>query len=280
MQSIDSKEKIRNSISPLNIQRKKASEDIQTGLAMWRVWLLLSWQDIKIRYKRSTLGPFWLTISMAITIYSMGFLYGVLLKQDLNTYYPFLAAGLLSWGLISTILCESTSIFIESEKFLKQMKQPYSLFIFRTMTRNFIIFFHNIVVFIPIALIFHVKINLNSLYFFLALFVIWINGISYSCILAILGARYRDLSQLVTSLVQVIFFLTPILWSAKLLPENLQFIVQYNPFADLIELMRNSLLGLPTDSFSLIIILAITALGISIAFPLFIKYRSRIVYWL
>lgn len=280
MQAVNLKEKSARRLSSSHLQRNMALQDITGGLAMWRVWLLLSWQDIKLRYRRSTLGPFWITISMAVTIYAMGFLYGVLFKQDLSVYYPFLATGILSWGLISTIICEGPSVFIDSERFIKQMKQPYLMFIFRMVIRNFIIFFHNIVVFIPIIIIFHVKINWNILYFLLGLLLVWINGVSYSTILAILGARYRDLSQLISSLVQIIFFLTPILWSSKLLPKNLQFIVQYNPFAEFIELLRNSLLGMPVDALTLSVVFTVTLLGICLAFPLFIKYRPRIVYWL
>lgn len=278
MQTLELKESL--SQLPADCQRQLALEDIKKGLSMWRVWMLLSWQDVQLRYRRSTLGPFWITISMAVTIYTMGFLYGVLFKQDLSHYYPFLAAGLLSWNLISTILCESTTIFIESERFIKQLKQPYTLFVFRAVTRTFIIFLHNILVFIPIAIIFQIKFNWNILYFLLGLALIWINGISYSTILAIFGARYRDLTQLVNSLVQIIFFLTPILWSAKLLPKNLAYIAQYNPFADFIELLRNSLTGEPLSEYSLPIVLGITVFGLFFSFTLFVKYRSRIVYWL
>lgn len=280
MQTLNLTEKIDRLPTSWGYQQRLAFQDIRAGLIMWRVWLLLGWQDVKLRYRRSTLGPFWITISMAVTIYTMGFLYGVLFKQNMSTYYPFLAAGLLSWSLISTIICESTNIFIEAERFIKQMKQPYSLFIFRAITRNFIIFFHIILAFIPIAIFFKISLNLNSLYFFLGLFLIWLNGVSYSTILATLGARYRDLTQLINSLVQIIFFLTPIIWSPKLLPENLKFIVELNPFAEFIELLRNSLLGLPLSEFNLPIVLGITIVGLCFSFLLFAKYRSRIVYWL
>lgn len=257
-----------------------ALEDIRDGLKNWHIWLLLSWQDIRLRYRRSTLGPFWITISMAITIYSMGLLYGKLFKMNLADYYPFLATGMLTWSLVSTITVESTSIFVESESFLKQMKQPYSTFIFRTVARNFIIFFHNIVVLIPIIIFFHLKLHIETLFIFIALPLLWLNGIAYGTILAILGTRFRDLVQMTNSLVQVIFFLTPIMWSPSILPAYYSFIVNLNPFAQLVGLLRNPLLGLPLTSYTIIVVLAITLVGLGLAFLLFARYRSRIVYWL
>src|SRR6185312_432098 len=113
-----------------------ALTDIKDGLMNWHIWFLLSWQDIKLRYRRSTLGPLWITLSMAVTIYTMGLLYSHLFKMDLTTYYPFLATGMLTWSLISTLLNEGTSIFVESEHFIKQMKQPYITFILRVTARN------------------------------------------------------------------------------------------------------------------------------------------------
>src|SRR5438477_7497650 len=102
--------------SPINL----AISDIKDGLRGWRIWLLLSWQDIRLRYRRSSLGPFWITLSMAISIYTMGFLYGHLFKADLRNYYPFLAAGMLTWNLIYILIVDGTNAFIEAEDYLKQ----------------------------------------------------------------------------------------------------------------------------------------------------------------
>ena len=86
-----------------------AWDDMVDGLKSWRIWLLLAWHEVKLRYRRSTLGPFWITISMAITIYTMGVLYGHLFKMDLAIYYPFLATGILGWNLISLIVNPASS---------------------------------------------------------------------------------------------------------------------------------------------------------------------------
>lgn len=257
-----------------------AIQDIKEGLLNWRIWFLLSQQDIQMRYRRSTLGPFWITLSVAITIYSMGFLYGKLFHIDLNHYYPFLATGMISWALIASLIMDGTNIFIESESFLKQMKQPYFTFILRVVTRNFVIFFHNVLVLVPIAIFFDLNINFYTLLVFWGLFIIWLNAIFYGLILAILGTRFRDLSQLVNSLMQVIFFLTPVMWIPSTLPPRDQFFIKLNPFAQFLELLRNPLLGSAPSAYSILFTLCVTLIGLILAFIIFKKFRARIVYWL
>lgn len=272
-------------VSKSQINPKKSSfylayKDIKDGLKKWHIWLLLGWQDIQLRYRRSTLGPLWITLSMAITIYSMGLLYGKLFHMELRDYYPFLAAGMVTWSLISTLIIEGTNTFIEAEGFIKQMKQPYSVFIFRVVTRNFFIFFHNLLVLVPIMLIVRIPLTLNFLFIFLGLAFIWLNAVTYCSILAILGTRFRDLPQMINSLVQVIFFITPVLWSPKVLPERYLFVADLNPFAQFLEIIRNPLLGMAPSTHALIMVLLVSIVGLVLVFLLFAKVRARIVYWL
>lgn len=257
-----------------------AAADIMQGLGQWYLWLFLSWQDIKLRYRRSMLGPFWITLSMAVTIYTIGLLYGKLLKMDLKLYYPFLAAGILTWNLISTLIVDGMNIFTESENFLKQMKQPHSLFIFRVISRNFILFFHNIIVLIPIVIIFHLPLRWPIFLLPISLFFIWLNAVSYTIIFSMLATRFRDLTQVITSLMQVAFFISPVMWSPEVLPAHYKFVVNLNPFAQFINIIREPLLGRMPSFYTIEAVLLITLIGVIVAFLFFAKYRARIVYWL
>src|SRR3989338_10164686 len=89
-------------------QKQLAWDDFKESLQHWRIWLMLAYQDIKLRYRRSVLGPFWITISMAVTVYSMGFLYSHLFHIELSQYYPFVVASMLAWSLISSVIIEMT----------------------------------------------------------------------------------------------------------------------------------------------------------------------------
>jgi lipopolysaccharide transport system permease protein len=264
------------------IDRKLARKDMMDGLLQWRIWFTLAYQDVKLRYRRSVLGPFWITISMAITTYSMGYLYGHLFHTDLQIYFPFLVSGMLSWGLISAQLSDLTDAFSGMENMIKQIKLPYSLYIHRVVTRNIITFFHNILVIVPIIAIFHeyAKINFNTMLLIPGLIIIYFNAVTFGLMFAMIGARYRDIAQVIKSLIQVAFFLTPVMWSPDILPAKDKFIVLLNPFYAFVELVREPLLGrIPTLS-TLIMAASVTVLGTYLSLKMFSKYRSRIVYWL
>lgn len=282
--SIETSSAVISSASPIAKQAPSrwqlAMKDIQNGLINWPIWLLISWQDIRLRYRRSSLGPFWITISMAISIYTMGFLYGHLFKMDLKDYYPFLAMGMLSWNFLYLLITDGTNAFIESENYLKQMKLDYSIFVLRIVSRALIIFLHNIIVIVPIIIFFHVKLTWLTLLIFPGLLALLFNGFCYGMILAMIGARYRDVSQIIVSLMQVAFFLTPIMWNPVVLPHQYQFVVELNPFAQFVDLLRNPMLGQAPSHYTLGFVLAISIIGFVIMLTLFAKVRKRIIYWL
>lgn len=259
-----------------------AWQDIKQGLKDWRIWLMLASQDIKLRYRRSVLGPFWITISMAITAYSMGFLYAHLFRTDMKQYYPFLVAGMLSWSLISNVITELTDTFTNGDGLIKQIKLPYSIYIHRIAARHMIIFFHNLLVMIPILIIFHdsVKVDQYTLMLIPNLFLTYINTISFGLILAMIGARYRDVSQIIKSLIQVAFFVTPVMWNPAVLPPSYQVFLNFNPFYIFVELIRAPLTGQLTPALIYGIAACITLAGLTICAMMFKRYRARIIYWL
>ena len=269
-------------VFPKRDQQALAFKDLKDGFIKWRTWLLLAYQDIKLRYRRSVLGPFWVTLSMAITVYSMGFLYGHLFHMELKDYYPFLVAGMLGWSLISNGLNELTDTFAIYESLIKQLKLPYSLHIQRVIMRNILIFFHNFIVMIPIYFIFResASLNWNTLFIIPALFIIYINCLFVGLLLAILAARFRDISQIIKSVIQVFFFITPVMWNPAVLPANKLFFVSFNPFYAFLELIREPLLGKLPATNLIFFTLSITMVVIFLSFKLFTRYRSRIIYWL
>lgn len=246
----------------------------------WPIWLMLGSQDIKLRYRRSSLGPFWITISMAVTVCSMGFLYGHLFKADLNHYFPYLTAGIISWSFISTLLSESSNTFIESERYIRNQETFLSLFLLRLILRNSLVFLHNLLVLIPVFFIFHVGVSANTLLLIPGFLVIAANALFWGTALAVLGTRYRDFSQIITSVLQVVFFITPIMWTPNLLPANMQWAVQYNPFDHFLNLLRMPLLNQIPSLSSMVVGLSITVVGCLLYAVILNCYKHRVVFWL
>lgn len=254
--------------------------ELQAIYKQWHVWLTLATQDIKLRYRRSVLGPLWITISMAVTIYSMGFLYGKLFHIDVATYFPYLASGIIGWTLISSLLLESGEVFIESEGYMRNQESKTSIFLMRLIFRNILIFLHNVLVFVPIVIFLRISISPAILLIIPGILLIAINAFFYGTVLAIIATRYRDFAQIVSSIVQVVFFLTPVMWMSDALSEDIRWIVDYNPFYHFLNLIRGPLLQTGFSEKDILPIAGVTVLGIALYSLFFNQYRHRIVFWL
>jgi ABC-type polysaccharide/polyol phosphate export permease len=244
------------------------------------MWVMLGNQDIKLKYRRSTIGPFWITISMAVTIFSMGFLYGHLFKLNLQDYFPYLASGVIGWSFISTLILEGNNVFIEAESYIRNQDSFMSIFMMRLLLKNSVIFLHNMLVFIPIIFIYHTPISFKILLIIPGLAIIGINAICWGTLIAIIGTRYRDFQQIINSLIQVVFFLTPIMWTPNLLPEKYQWIVLYNPFNQLLNLIREPMMNHVIGLNNLVVVLTTTLIGFLLYACFIKKYKYRIVFWL
>ena len=253
--------------------------DVWQGLTMWRLWGSMGWNDVLQRYRRSLLGPFWLTLSMSIMIGMLGVLYAHLFGMEIADFMPYLCLGLLIWSFISTLLNEAGTVFIGSEAYIRQMRLPFTLHVCRFVWRNLIIFAHNAVVYVAIALIFKIALNWSVLLVIPGLLLLLVNGLSIGVLLGMLSARFRDIPQIVTSLTQVLFFVTPIVWKPEMLKERIAFALA-NPVHHFIELLRAPLLGDIPSALSYGVALAFTLLSVTASVLLLHRFRSRIAYWI
>ncbi len=264
----------------MNSNYAKAWKDLTSGLSKSSLWSLLSYQDIKQRYRRSMIGPFWITISTGIFVAAMGPLYGTLLGQDSSSYIQHLAVSLILWFFISSTITESCTTFIGAEGMIKQIALPASIHIFRMLAKNILILVHNAVV-VVLVLILYPPVSYSNLWLLpLGLFFLIVNLFWISLLLALLGTRYRDTAQIVTSVMQIMFFLSPVLWKPSMLSaENLIFI-QYNPLYHFVEILRSPLLGTEVNLLSWSAAALLMFAGCAITFHVFSLFRSRIPYWL
>lgn len=251
--------------------------DIVNSLKNWRLWTTLGWHDIRLRYRRSMLGPLWITISMAVMIYTLGMVYSYLFKADISSYFPHLACGILIWNFFSTTTMEFVDGFVESAHLIKQIKLPFSTYILRILTRNFYIFLHNLIAVVPILIYYKTVPHPLAVICGLSLFIVI--GFVYGMALAMLGSRYRDIKQLVQSLLQVIFYLTPIMWMPTMLPERFQILIKLNPAQQMIQLIRSPLLGEFPSLYTCCYNLGLFTFGISLLLFLLKKGRHRIAFW-
>ena len=264
--------------SPPSSQTTLALQDIIGGACAFRLWGMLGWQDIRLRYRRSTFGPFWLTVSMGALVGGLGVLYAGLFKVDVADYLPFIAAGFVLWGLLSDQINEGCTVFIDAEGIIKQVNLPLSIHVYRLGWRSLVIFAHNAVVYIVAAVIFSIQPGWAGLLFLPGLALLYLNGVWIGLLLGLVSARFRDVPQIVASVMRIAFFLTPIIWKPELVPDR-AYLLDLNPFFHFMELVRAPALGQTPGLVSWLAVLGITLGGWLVTLLMYRLYRWRIAYW-
>ena len=264
---------------PLPSRAALAWRDLVDGFGRSWMWSALALQDIKLRYRGSVLGPFWLTISTLVMVAAMGFIYGRLFRIDTANYLPYLALGLIVWGTFSSIITEGCETFLREQSVIQQVPIPFSIHAYRNVCRNFIVLAHNLVI-VPIGLVlFAIPVNWHSLEIIPGFLLLAINGFWISILLGLISARFRDVPPIVASFLQVLFFVTPIFWPVEMLGDW-QAIATLNPLFAAIDVVRAPLLGVAPAENSWLVLSLMTVLGCGVTFAMFARFRTRIAYWI
>lgn len=244
------------------------------------LWGLLAWYDIKQRYRRSVLGPFWMTLSTGIMIATLGAVWSLIFNMKIHEYLPFYAAGQVVWSFYSTQINESCVGFTQFEGVMKQTRLPLPSFILRLVMRNLIIFAHNFLVVAIVITFVGPGWSWTALIAIPGLLLATIAVFFGSLCVAIPCTRFRDLQPVVQNLTMIGFYVTPILWQPKTLGERFAWLVDLNPATHLLNIVREPLLGhLPPLESWIWVLCTIAFLGV-VASLMLSRYRHRVAYWL
>jgi len=252
--------------------------DLWQGITSIYIWPMLGWQDIKQRYRRSVIGPFWLTISYGAMIFAMGPLYGRLLQQDISAYFPYLAVSFVVWTLLSGIIIDSCNAFIGAEGYIKEVKLPLTVHVLRVVWKNVLICAHNFLIVVVVMFFYPPTINWSMLLIPVGVLVIAINGVWVGLLFGVFCARFRDVPQVVTSVVQIAFFVTPVMWRSNMLGRK-EWMADLNPLTHFLQVVRAPLLSaeIPLTSWCVVVIIALVGFPLTLA--VFSRFRSRVPYW-
>jgi lipopolysaccharide transport system permease protein len=253
-------------------------QDLYHGLGSFRLWTLLGWLDIRQRYARSTLGPFWITLSMGVMVGSMGVVYGTLFGQKMAQYLPMVGDGFVIWGLISGILNESCGAYINNANYIRQNNAGLWVYVFQVAWRQALMFAHNAVISLALMLAFGFP-SLTVAWLALpGLLLLVANLVWMGQIFAILSARYRDVPQMVAAVVQIFFYVTPLMWRPDML-HHYRWILTYNPFGALVDISRSPLLGAAPSAQSWLVAAGMAVVGWPLAIFIASKKLHLIAYW-
>jgi ABC-type polysaccharide/polyol phosphate export permease len=252
--------------------------DLLAAIAAYDLWSFLAWQDIKIKYRRSKIGPFWITVSMAVFCVALGIVYSQLFKTQIAELLPFLAIGMVVWGFVSSCVGEMPNLFVDNAPYIKDMRINPLTIVFRALTRNMIVFGHNLLIVLGIYIFFDIWPSWTGLLALPGFVLVLLNLLAIAVPLSIIGARFRDLSQITQSLLQAIFFITPIFWFPRLLAKG-SWVIAVNPVAYFIDLVRSPLLGNPPEAISWMVSLLTLSISSIIAAWVYQRKSDRIAFW-
>lgn len=249
----------------------------------WRdfreLWLTVGLYDIRKRYRRSVLGPFWITVSVGAFILGLSFIYAPLVGGDMKSFLPFIAFGFIAWQFISQLLMDGCNVFIANGPIIQQLRAPLSIYIYQTVWRHLIILAHNFLIYVVVAVAYGLWPNWQTFLVIPGIILVCINGLSFGMLFGTLCARFRDIPPIVTTITQMMFLLTPILWRPDQVPGR-ELVYELNPFFYFVQVIREPLEGVSPSLFIWAVTVGLTAVGFLVSLLFFSRFRNRIVYWL
>ena len=262
-----------------------AWDDLKRGFDQRELWLALGWQDIKQRYRRSVLGPVWITIATGVMATALGLLYSLLFNIELKEFLPHVAVGLILWSFIAGCINEGSQVFITNEGLIKQLPSALSVHVYRLVWRQFLFLLHNLVIWLVLLAIFHIPVGWEVLLAIPGLALLVANGVWVSMFFGIIATRFRDVAPLLESLVQLLFYMTPIVWMDSTLKDrigelgNKAYLAELNPLYHYMAVVRGPMIDQPVELRSWLIVIALTVLGTLFAMVFMRQWRSRVSYW-
>jgi lipopolysaccharide transport system permease protein len=257
---------------------ERAMADLRDGLSQWRLALALARLDLRNRYRGSVLGPLWMSLSTLIMLIGLGLLYGALFKFKLSNYLPHLAVSLIVWQWMAGFINDSCATLTSAEGVIRQMRLPYTLHALRVAFRNTLVAAHSLPLIPIVFLIFGLVPGPEALLAIPGLVLIGINMLAGGLLLGMVCARFRDIPPIVANVVQLAFFVSPILWKPELLGDAMVWMA-FNPFYALLETVRGPLLEGGGPPLAWLAAIFYTGAHVVLAGFLFTRFRSRIAFW-
>ncbi len=232
----------------MSVTDRQLLADIGKSLRLARVWLFLGRQDLRARFRRSFIGPLWILVNLGLFVGGAGLVYGALLGQPMKEFLPFLTAGFVIWGFLSATIADSGHTFAIAEGYIKQFVFPKQVYLLRTLVSSAAVLGIGMLALFILRLVTGSFGVMGWVYATPGILLLLAAGLAHICLFAYLGARFVDLPHALGGVLQVFFFLTPIIFPAEALHERgLDFIYRFNPLYYLIEIVRAPIL---TDTFA------------------------------
>jgi ABC-2 type transport system permease protein/lipopolysaccharide transport system permease protein len=262
------------------IRLQAALGDISEGVRRWRSWTYLAVESVKNQYRRTVLGPWWLSLQTALWIVGVGAIFGQILHTGLRSFLPYVAVGFIVFQLISGLTRAGANVFVAAASTMKSTLQPLTSLVLREVAVAFIQFAHNMVLYLVLLTATLVPVSPKMLIAIPVVVLVAINGLFVGLWLGITVARFRDVGPLVDSILQVLVFFTPIFYHTSSLTSGARVaFIGWNPFTYLVNAIREPLIGAPLTETTFVGAGVVTTVNVVLGLVVFARARSRLPYW-
>ncbi len=224
------------------------------------------------------LGPFWLVLGTLFGVTGIGLIWGALLGAERSNFVPSLTVGLVIWSLISGCITESTGAFFRSAQIIKNIRTPSLRISLQLVFRHIIIFAHNALIIVLVTILYPENLSPVALLAIPGLLLVFINLLAVVQVFGFVGARYRDLEPLVTALMPILFFMSPVIYRAHQLGAA-ELIITLNPIGYLIDVVRDPLLGVAPPWHVWAVTIVMTIVSWWVALWITNSKAQRLAYW-
>jgi ABC-2 type transport system permease protein/lipopolysaccharide transport system permease protein len=236
-----------------------------------------------LRYRKTSLGPAWILAGPAAFILILGTLFGNVMGHQPAKFVPHLAVGLIVWQYLVSIASTAPRLYIAHRASLMLGHANHMQLVMRAIFSSLLMSLHHTIIIIAVMLIYRVAPTASLFYLIPAGLLMFAHSVWMLVMLGILGARYRDLSEVVEMVMRIAFLATPIIWMVGEEHGRGSIVGVYlvlNPFYHVLEPVRGAILGTPIDPLSWVISAAIAVGGLLLANILYKRYRHLVVLWI
>lgn len=252
--------------------------DIRAGFGSYSLWAYLGWRDFVASTKRTLLGSVWTIVTYLLKVACLGYIYARVLNDDPRLMFAYVAAGLALWDFIATVVTGGLSAFLSHPALIKERADPLSGIALRTLVKAVLQLGYRMIGYVVIAVVLKMPLTFAHFLVLPGLAVYLLVSFPLLLMLGSLGARYRDLGEIIQPIMLLLFLISPVLWHSGHLGAE-SWIGHYNPLSHVLEIVREPMLGRPPSMTSVIWVSGLLATSWVLAIGVFGRAKNSIVFW-
>lgn len=243
------------------------------------LFYVLSWRDIKVRYKQTVIGILWAVLRPLLTMAILAMVFGSFAKLPVKGDYPYpilVLAGLVPWQFFANATSESSNSLIGNSHLITKVYFPRLIIPLSASFTSFVDFLVSMILLTGSMVLFGVVPTWHILFLPLFIMLLFLLSFGFGALLTAFNVKYRDFRYVLPFIIQIGLYLSPVGYSIKIVPENVKLVYSLNPMVGIIEGFRWCLLNkYNLDTMALLFAVIITFLFLIIGIAYFRKTEKH-----